>query len=282
VPSSNFQSVFWEYFLNSGFKHTKFISFIGGEPLIINEFYENLERILQKYESHDNQDELLPCITINVITNLNCQPKYFEKLLKLIPRVLENPRLRFHIGVSFESVATKFEFIRTGATWKRFSNNMDELYKHISLLPKDQQKRLELGCHATMNSLAISGLLDFFVFIVNLRNKHGVHVRMYNNQAVYPSWLSPSILPADFAKYIDETISFVKLNTIEYTDIKYEMTWHSYCEFLDSIKQLILSNNKDKDAILRFPHEIDKICVRRDLNFKEAFPEMVNFYNSIS
>ena len=43
---SNYQKVFWEYFLRDGFKKINYISFIGGEPLIINEFYEYLDLIL--------------------------------------------------------------------------------------------------------------------------------------------------------------------------------------------------------------------------------------------
>ena len=236
---------------------------------------------MEKYESHDNQDELPPWVTINVITNLNSQEKYFKKLLNLIPRVLANPRLHFHIGVSFESVAAKSEFIRTGTKWNRFANNMEELYKHVSMLPKDQKSRIELGCHATINSLAVSGLPTFFTFLVNIRNKYGMHIRLYNNQVVYPSWLSPGILTEDFVPYVDEAIKIVSQNTIDYPGMHPAATWDSYCIFLESIKSLILSKDKDMGAAARFPHEIDKLCHRRKLNFHETFPEMVDFYNSL-
>ena len=281
TPSSDFQSVFWKYFLDSGFKHTEYISFIGGEPLIINEFYTNLEIILANYDSHVNQDELPSQININVITNLNCQEKYFNKLLDLIPKILRNPRLRFRIGVSFESVTAKSEFIRTGTDWCRFDRNLNRLYEHVSMLPDSQKSRVELGCHVTINSLAVSGLPEFFTYIVGIRNKYGIHVRLYRNQVVWPGWMSPGVLSSDFAHYIDKSIQILETNLDNCIDVNSSGSWYAYCEFLKGIKVLILSDHSDMDAICKFSSEIDKMCTRRNLNFHKTFPEMVHFYNSI-
>ena len=281
TPSPHLRDMFWKYFLESGFKATKFISFIGGEPLIINEFYDDINLILDKFSNYENQDELQPVVIINVITNLNSPPKYFKKLLDIIPVVLANKRLRLHIGISFESTGAKTEFIRSGTDWVRFSDNIHKLFGHVTLLPLDEKCRIELGIHATLNALSISSLPEFSRFVVSLQADYGIHIHLYNNQVINPARYNPAILTEDYAEYVDEAINIISSNSTSTPDMIDWIKWESYCTFLQGIKNSILLPDKDQDARKSFVKEIDKLCSRRNLDFHKTFPEMVDFYNMI-
>lgn len=275
--SEKYQAVFWEYFLRDGFKKVNYISFIGGEPLIINKFYTDLETILNIYETHTNQAELPPKISINVITNFNCQEKYFNKLLELIPRICKNERLTLRIGISIESVADRAEFIRTGTNWNRLDSNIHRLLEAVQIY----NDKIEIGLHTALNSLCVSDLPNFFRYVVDLRKTYNRHISLFHNQVVFPEWLNPSILPPSYARYIDESIAILKSHMHNEDNISSHDKWSYYIAFLEGLKLSIETSVKSPAIAHKFISELDKLTFRRHLDFNATFPEMIDFYNQI-
>lgn len=275
--SEKYQSVFWEYFLRDGFRKVEYISFIGGEPLIINKFYIDLETILGLYESHDNQSELPPQISINIITNFNCQEKYFNKLMELIPRICRNKRLLLRIGISIESIDTRAEFIRTGTDWIRLDRNINKLFSSV----QSYNDRIELGFHTALNSLCISDLPNFIKYVVNLREMYNIHISLFHNQVVFPEWLNPSILPPSYSEYVDAAIAVLKTHITDEINIPGYNKWGHYIAFLEGLSLAIKTSIKAPEVLQRFVSELDKLTSRRGLDFNGTFPEMVPFYNDI-
>ena len=89
----------------------KTVLLAGGEPFLIKENFQLLEKCLQ----------INPDVKIEITTNLT-QIHHSEmyQLLKKFNNV------RFI--VSFESIEERFEYIRNGACWKEFLNNLNLLY----------------------------------------------------------------------------------------------------------------------------------------------------------
>jgi hypothetical protein len=95
---------------DSSLTNLKFLQLAGGEPLLIKENYELLERLLR----------INPDIKIEVTTNLtSIRNNKIYQLLKNFNNVT--------FVVSFESTGSKFEYIRNGANWAEFRSNLGQL-----------------------------------------------------------------------------------------------------------------------------------------------------------
>jgi len=88
----------------------KFLQLAGGEPLLIKENYELLERL----------SKINPGVKIEVTSNLTSihNNKIYQKL---------NDFDNVTWVVSFESTGPQFEYIRNGARWAEFRSNLEQL-----------------------------------------------------------------------------------------------------------------------------------------------------------
>jgi hypothetical protein len=281
VPSQLFMDTFWKYFDTVAFKKCEIVNFIGGEPLIIDEFYEYLDRVLTKYETHPNQDELPPLVFIGVVTNLNCKEKYFKKLCDVIPRILKNPRLHLDLNVSLEAVGARTEFIRTGTNWERLDSNIKRLLALLNAFPIEQKRNVHFGFQIALNSLCISDLPNFFRYVVGLRKSVDMPIRLRPNQVVYPSWLSPHVLPVEYANYIELAIAVLRHANVEDSTVHRFDSWSTYIKFLRGVQLGIRKAHKHDPTRQSFMHELTKLVERRKLDFRSTFPEMVPFYEQI-
>ena len=93
--------------------HVKEIALVGGEPLLMKQNYKLLK--------------LLPLDSqISIITNLS----YDLKNLPCLPDLLKRPANKILWTVSAENTHKQFEYVRQGATWSRFEENLKFLNQH--------------------------------------------------------------------------------------------------------------------------------------------------------
>lgn len=93
--------------------HVKEIALVGGEPLLMKQNYE-----LLKVLPLDSQ--------ISIITNLS----YDLKNLPCLPDLLKRPTDRILWTVSAENTHQQFEYVRQGAKWIQFEENLKFLSDH--------------------------------------------------------------------------------------------------------------------------------------------------------
>lgn len=94
-------------------QHVKEISLVGGEPLLMKQNYELL-KVLP-----------LDC-QIVMITNLS----YDLKNLPCLPDLLKRPVDKVHWVISAENTHQQFEYVRQGANWNQFEENVKFLCQH--------------------------------------------------------------------------------------------------------------------------------------------------------
>lgn len=148
---------------DANLKSLKVLQLAGGEPLLIKENLEILERLLK----------LNPEVKIEVITNLTMIGNQIYKALKQFDHVTW--------VVSFESTGQRFEYIRNGAKWHEFYNNLNTLSMDF------------LDIHANMIYFPLSGFdivnamntaLEFTspenVFLVSQFGGHGFDMLSHN------------------------------------------------------------------------------------------------------
>ena len=93
--------------------HVKEIALVGGEPLLMKQNYELLK--------------LLPLdCQISIITNLS----YDLKNLPCLPDLLKRPADNIKWTISAENTHQQFEYVRQGANWAQFEDNIKFLRQH--------------------------------------------------------------------------------------------------------------------------------------------------------
>ena len=93
--------------------HVKEISLVGGEPMLMKQNYELL-KVLP-----------LDC-QISIITNLS----YDLKNLPCLPDLLKRPADKILWNISGENINQQFEYVRQGADWNQFEDNIKFLGQH--------------------------------------------------------------------------------------------------------------------------------------------------------
>jgi MoaA/NifB/PqqE/SkfB family radical SAM enzyme len=157
----SFDAKFWEWFNRVGRFNLLRLGIIGGEPLIMPEFYEFVNKLISSIEPINRfRTEKM---TFWIVTNLNTPPNYLEKLFNYLPKLTEV--FNVEILVSMESIGPKAEYIRNGLNWKKFTNN-------LSMLLSRQDLTFDFGFIMSLNALNITSIQDFIKFTEDLYTKY--------------------------------------------------------------------------------------------------------------
>lgn len=265
---AQFDETFWEWF--DGVKlHLGRIGIIGGEPLIMPEFYTFVDKLIDRVDKINSYRK--EKISFWIVTNLNTPPNYLEKLFNYLPKLTEI--FNVEILVSMESVGKKSEYIRNGVSWERFESNINKLLSKKEL-------NFDFGFILSINALCIPNLKDFIKFTENIYTTHGKAVALKHNIISFPDWQSPFILTPDFANYIDDTVNYMKTKTDQMPIVKdYYGRWDQYIIFLENLAQSIRDHKEDKTKLRKkFVEWFNVYDTRRKLNLLETFPEFSEFY----
>jgi len=263
-----FNEKFWEWFNEVGVKHSGRIGIIGGEPLIMPEFYTFVDKLVEAKQKSSIKRET----SLWVVTNLNTPKNYLEKFLQYLPKLSET--FNVEILVSMESVGSKAEYIRNGLDWNKFTTNLDTL-----LSRKDVN--FNFGFIPSLNALNITSLKDFVMFAESLYHKHGRPVAIKQSIVNFPSQQSPFILTPDFAKYVDECIEYMEPKIPDMPIVPdYHGRWDTFVEFIKPLSESLKNNTIDRTQARRhFATWFDDFDNRRKMHLLETFPEYTEFYN---
>ena len=264
-----FEEKFWEWFDKHGRKFSNRIGVIGGEPLIMPEFYSMLDRLLDGISKVS--DVRKSKATLWIVTNMNTPPQYLEKFFKYLPKITEVCNLE--ILVSMESVGPRAEYIRNGVNWDRFVSNIDKLLSKKDL-------NFDFGFIMSQNALSIASIKEFIQFTESLYFKYNRPVALKHNIVSFPSWQNPMILTPDFADYIDDCIEYMKCNVDMMPEVNdYFGRYDQYIVFLEELSKSIKNNQGDyTEDRKKFVPWFKVFDERRNLNLLETFPEYRNFY----
>ena len=263
-----FDDAFWKWF-DTVKLHLGRLGIIGGEPLIMPEFYTFVDRLIASTEQVRNFRKTK--MKFWVVTNMNTPPNYLEKFFKYLPKLTEV--FDVEILVSMESVGKRAEYIRNGVNWDKFTSNIDKLLSRKDL-------NFTFGFILSLNALNLSSLREFIEFTENLYFTHNKPVALKQNIISFPDWQSPFILTPDFADYIDECIDYMKVRTNIMPIVSdYFGRWDQYIIFLETLSSSIRNGTGDKTSERKkFVEWFKTYDHRRNINLLETFPEYKNFY----
>lgn len=266
--SDKFNEYYWKWFDTVKLKLGR-IGAIGGEPLIMPEFYKFIEKSIAAIEPIKNYRKKK--MTFWIVTNLNTPSNYINKFLEYLPKLTEH----FDVEIlgSMEAVGKRAEYIRNGLDWDRFNNNLEKIL--------GSKYNFEFGFISSINALSIATTIDFIKFTEELYQKYNRPVALKQAVVNYPSHQSPFILTTDFAKYIDDTVAYMQQRADIMPDVSdYYGRWDQYILFLQNLANSIRNNKQirisDRKKFVSWFNTFDE---RRKLNFVETFPEYENFHN---
>ncbi len=170
-----------ENFLRERWKTIGMFNLIGGEPTLIPNVLPLLETLAKIESELGDQDSK----EVTIISNLAAPPERFKKFIDRLSAVGDSFNIK--VGVSAESLGDRFEYIRDGASFSVFSQNLEYLLKSSSVHPCLQ---------STLSVLSISKFHEFLDHYFRLCQQFGKGLDLRWNQIVQPQALSPSHFPS--------------------------------------------------------------------------------------
>ena len=266
---------FWEWFPTIYSKLAHF-RITGGEPLLNKNTFLVLDYIIQNPN---------PALDFSINSNLNPTSALWKKFLEKIDIIIKEKKVRnFKVFTSAEAHGRQAEYIRFGMNYEQWLKNFTEA--------------LDLGIQftvmSTYNALSVTTYKEFLQDMVDL--KHRVYKKEeaghmcrllvdipYLRQPVHQSVF---ILPPKFQEHLYDQLTFMYRNmeNTKWADSSGYGFFEFEIEKLKRVYNFVQSNPEipsDLTARKDFKLFVNEHDRRRGTNFKETFPDLVEFYESI-
>jgi len=260
INSEQFQETFWQWFTEDISDKILQYYILGGEPLIQDEFYQFLEKLIPIIDQKPNIFSVKPELVIS--TNGNTPPKYLDKWFKIIPEL--SRVMSIQMTISIEGIGPRAEFIRSNLDWNRFTNNLH------AIVDVAKEYNIRLRFNLTHSLLSITSCLDLLKYLKQIKDRAGIEFELIESNVVEPVYLAPWLLTKDFANYIDQVCRWIEVDAPE---------WIKYNKFLASIADSF--ENSSLGCLEQFLQWEQRMFERRNLNFLEVFPEMANWHSNV-
>ena len=245
----------------------------GGEPLMTPDIYQLFDWF--KYSEEPNKENMRFAIN----SNLMAKPDLLDKMIAGTQNIN-----RFHLYTSCEAFGPQAEYIRDGLEWDQWTKAFEKVCS---------EARLE-GMHMmmTINALCLDSIVEFFDWMLEMKRKYGHNRPGFTcNILRFPSFQSPLTLPDNLRKkYHDEVFAWLEgvrergerdKNGMELVQAWEQDQVSRLIEYLDVVKTPH-RNTADRQLLEHdFKLFYEQYDARRGFNFRETFPNMVDFYDNI-
>ena len=245
----------------------------GGEPLMTPDIYQLFDWF--KYSEEPNKENMRFAIN----SNLMAKPDLLDKMIAGTQNIN-----RFHLYTSCEAYGPQAEYIRDGLKWEQWTKAFEKVCS---------EARLE-GMHMmmTINALCLDSIVEFFDWMLEMKRKYGHNRPGFTcNILRFPSFQSPLTLPDNLRKkYHDEVFAWLEgvrergerdKNGMELVQAWEQDQVSRLIEYLDVVKTPH-RNTADRELLEHdFKLFYEQYDARRGFNFRETFPNMVEFYDNI-
>ena len=247
----------WESDLH---KTLKELRITGGEPLMSGYTW----RLIDWFQT--NRGASTTRLAIN--SNLGFEQDKLERLLDATEGI------ELDLYTSNESIDQHAVYIRDGLDWDQWTNNV------TYLLDSDRLRGLHVMC--TINALCLISLPEFLWSIVELKKKYGKDAINFSlNILRFPSFQSPLVLPKDIKEQaIGELVRFHMANAHNL----HEFEVNQVERLFNYLREVISPHSGAMEtSILQrdFKNFYEQYDQRRGKNFRETFPQLVEWYDTL-
>jgi organic radical activating enzyme len=235
----------------------------GGEPLMSGYTWQ----LLDWFKANKGKSQTRLAINSNLGTQVD-----LDRLFSSVDSPID-------LYTSNESIGLHAEYIRDGLVWDDWANTVELLLDNQI---GNKLRALHIMC--TVNALCLDSLVDFLECVVNWKLNYGKDAVNFSlNILRFPSFQSALILPNNLrTQYKDQLADF--------------MTRHSGSEFIHEYEWNQLQRLIDYLDVVKTPHsdafDLPKLRKdfkqfftqydqRRNKNFAETFPNLIDWYSSL-
>jgi len=229
-------------------EHLKQITIGGGEPLLQKSIYKLLDNL---------HNEVFIHVTTNLSVKLENNPMF--------NRIIQNKNLKVNWMISFDCLEDRFEYVRHGADWTVFCDNID-------LLKKYNQKVTAHPAYCLYSAFDLVNYYDFCVdrnlelFWCDLFSPHELDIRF-----------APSSIRSKAIEEINQVLDKYNGNqnlAIE-TLYKYREMCYNGVPISKWVNHMEFSNQQRAKDILSFIKSKEQELDKRT-KFKELWPNIFN------
>ena len=234
-------------------KNLKFIYFAGGEPLITENHYKVLERLIELKKK--------PSLWYNTNFSTLSYKKY--NLIKMWKKLLiKPPWTNISLSISLDGMEKRGELLRSGMKWSKILENREII--------RNECFQIEINVQFVWQNSNYLHSIDFFKFL--LKSKF---VEYPNNIKIHylhdPDFMSlKTLLPEDKSKLEEKLNKFKKEIQSKFS----EDQCHEFVSNLDSCIRLM--NDSDNSHLLPlYFKNMERLDIMRNENLLETFPEFL-------
>ena len=263
---------FWRWWPELS-KELEEIRVTGGEPLMTPDIY----KLFDWFKETDDPNKHKMRLAIN--SNLMAKEELLNKFIDATQHIDH-----FHVYTSCEAFGPQAEYIRDGLEWEVWTEHFERFATEANYE----------GVHMmmTINALCLDTITKFWDWCLDMKRKYGHHVPGISvNILRFPSFQSPLTLPDNLRKMYHDEISEWLNNVREKAEtdsngVELLQPWEQdqisrLIEYLDVVKTPH-RNTADRELLEHdFKIFYEQYDARRNFNFKETFPRLAEFYDSI-
>jgi organic radical activating enzyme len=252
----DFKQQFWGWF-EQNYAGLRVLTLTGGEPFLSPE----MNHILQFIKKNPN-----PKLQVSINSNISFEEKFWAQCMDQLEDLVRSGCVKqVLIHPSIDTWGKQAEYIRFGL-------NLNDFEKNIHAFAQRGIGDLVFNC--TLNNLSPFSLLGLWQFMAELKRHYpNVYVSIDNNPLVAPEMQSLDLLPAQYASYMDETISFA-----ESSGVFSEKEILGLYRAKKLIEADVLSKKIKKYLMSDFYSFFNEYDRRKGTDFLTTFPELQEFW----
>lgn len=260
-------------------KGLKVFRITGGEPLLDKNTFMVMDKLANETPN--------PEMELSINSNLGVPNNSILRFIKKMQYLLDNKKIRR--GVLYTSVdghGKQAEYGRHGLNYDEWLSNVDRILTEIPTL------KMTVMC--TGNILSITSFDRLVKDILHLKLKHIsqerlVPITLDTSVLRWPVHYNASILPSEYAGFFEPALKFME-DHLEGTNNN--EPYRGFFSFeIEKLRRLVetiryevntVSGVDITSARRDFALFVDEHDRRRGTNFRETFPELLEFYESCS
>jgi hypothetical protein len=228
---------------------------LGGEPLIQQETFDCIDWMIE----HPNPD-----LDVEIFSNMQIKPALFRKQMEKIKQLVKTCNT-VELTASIDCWGTESEYIRTGLDLATFTENMEYLiYECPEIIPT---------MNWTVSALSIHSTPELIKKVIHWNNTcKGKKISVNYNKCTAPDILDPHNIPGEV--YIAKIKEIQELNEQMFNN-------SGYINYVNSIFKEIIETPTNYEKIKELKAFLDNMDSRRNTNWQEVFPWLINIKEGI-
>jgi len=251
---------YWSNFEKYG-PHAKKLYIVGGEPLIIKEHQESLERLVASGKASK--------IQLEYNSNLTMVPDRLVYLWEQFKQI--------RIGVSIDGIGDVFNYQRTPAKF-------DAVYKHMMTLDKNEKINLKAWFAYTVTPYNVFHLADFMKWkltesgLEKFNPINGPRPIITHHMCHSPKYFNVKVLTPELKQKVKEYYQEHK-DWIETTDFS-DKVKENFAKVLNGVEKFMMSEDYSEEWLDHFIDQTNKLDNVRNQNILDIVPQYKDLFNA--